>query len=494
MNEKSSERAELTLDPADWAADRAVAHCMVDDMFDYIEGVRSRPVWQHVPEEVRDALAEAVPHDGAPLADVYEEFRRNVLPYATGNLHPRFFGWVMGNGTATGMMAEMLMAGMNAHGAGYDQSAFYVERQVVAWLAELLGYPADASGLLVSGGTMANLNGLAVARHAKAGFALRDEGLQSEAAPRFTCYGGSETHSWVFKACELMGMGRQAFRSVPVDADFRVDVAAMRQRIEHDITAGCKPFCIIGTVGTVNTGAIDDIAALRALADTFDCWLHVDGAFGSLAAWSDVGRGRVAAQALADSIAFDLHKWGYMPYEIGCVLSRDPAAQEATFGTTASYLMPAMRGVAVRNTYFADRGIQLSRNFRALKAWMSMKQQGTDRIGAVIGQNIEQAGHLAAMVEAHPALELLAPTALNIVCLRYRGVGLDDAALDALNEEVLLRLQESGFAIPSQTLLHGRFAIRVCITNHRTTLADLDALVDEVVRIAQAVLSETVNR
>ncbi|MEM6267655.1 MAG: pyridoxal-dependent decarboxylase, partial [Pseudomonadota bacterium] len=216
----------------------------------------------------------------------------------------------------------------------------------------------------------------------------------------------------------------------------------------------------------------------------------VDGAFGALAAWSEAHRDLVAAQATADSIAFDLHKWGYMPYEIGCVLTRRSDVQENAFGTSASYLMPGLRGPAVKNTYFADRGIQLSRSFRALKAWMSMKHQGTQRIGQVIAQNIEQARYLAERIDAHAELELLAPAPLQIVCFRYCGGGLDEAALDALNEEVLLRLQESGVAVPSQTLLDGKFAIRVSITNHRTLRSDLDLLLDEVVRHAREWLDQ----
>ena len=482
MTESSGETPPFTLDPSDWDADRAVAHRMVDDMFDYLKSLRDRPIWQHVPDEVRAALDEDIPREGAPLAQVYDEFRTNVLPYPTGNIHPRFFGWVMGNGTITGMMAEMLMAGMNAHGAGFDQSAMLVEAKVIEWLAQLVGFPRDSSGVLVSGGTMANLNAFAVARNEKAGFALRDDGMQAKDAPRFTAYGGSETHSWIYKACELMGMGRQAFRATPVKDDYTADVEAMRARIEADIAAGDTPFCIIGTVGTVNTAAIDDIAALRALADEFDCWLHIDGAFGSLAAWSERHAHLVEAQAHADSIAFDLHKWGYMPYEIGCVLTRRGDAQNNTYGTSASYLLPGMRGPAVQNTFFADRGIQLSRSFRALKAWMSMKEQGVDRIGAVIGQNIEQAQYLAQQVDAHDELERLAPVPLNIVCYRFNPGGMDDDALNSLNEEILLRIQESGFAIPSQTILQGRFAIRVNITNHRTTLDDLDQLLDETCR------------
>ena len=274
-----------TLDPEDWDELRRLGHRMIDDMIDHLRTVRERPAWQPVPAEVRRALeAEPVPRTGMALEQVYESFRTNVLPYPTGNLHPGFFGWVMGNGTVTGMLADLLASGMNPHLAGYDQSAAVVERQVIGWIAELMGFPADSSGILVSGGTMANLNGLAVARHEKVPFDLREHGLQAAGAPRLTVYGSVETHSWINKACELMGLGRSAFRRILTDDAYRIDVAECRRRIIDDLEAGAFPFAIIGTVGTVNTGAVDDIAALRALADEFGLWLHVDGAFGALAA------------------------------------------------------------------------------------------------------------------------------------------------------------------------------------------------------------------
>ena len=473
----------MTLDPADWDATRDVAHRMVDDMLTYLRTVRERPAWQPVPADVAARLAAPIPREGEPLADVYAAFTRDVLPYPTGNIHPRFWGWVMGTGTPAGMLADMLASGMNAHVAGYDQSAAIVERQVLSWLRELMGFPRDASGILVSGGTDANLNGLMAARVARAGFDILEEGLL--AGPPLTVYGSTETHSWILKACASMGLGRRAFRSVRVDAAYRVDVDACRDRIRADMGAGMRPFAIVGNAGTVNTGAVDDLVALRDLADEFGLWLHVDGAFGALAAWSD-HRGLVAGQERADSLAFDLHKWGYMPYEIGVSLTRDPDAQTATYQPTGAkppaYLRSAEEGIATQTTYFADRGIQLSRGFRALKAWMSMKEQGTDRIGAAVGRNIDQARRLARLVEDHPDLELLAPVSMNVVCLRYRGDAPDDR-LDALNHDILVALQTRGIAVPSATTLGGRFAIRVCITNHRSEDADFDLLVDRVAAI-----------
>ena len=484
----SSDQATGSLDPEDWEEARATAHQMIDDMVDYLKSVRSRPAWQSVPEDVKAALAQDIPHAGAPLASVYQEFKQNIMPYPTGNLHPGFFGWVMGNGTLTGALADALAATMNAHVAGYDQSASIVERQVISWLAELIGYPSDASGLLVTGGTMANLNGLAVARHEKAGFDIRQEGLQSPNAPRLRVYGSAQTHSWVYRACDLMGHGRDGFRAVPVNARFQIDVDACRKMIEADITAGDKPFCLLGTVGSVNTGAIDDLNALRQLADEFDMWFHIDGAFGALAAWSDDTRHLVAGQELADSIAFDLHKWGYVPYDVGCVLTRKASAQDDAFGQAASYLAPTTRGLAVGTTYFADKGLQLSRSFRALKVWMSMKEQGVDRIGAAISRNVAQARYLEQLIAAHDDLELLAPVSLNLVCFRVVRGSLTDDEHNALNEEVLLRIQESGSAVPSHTLIEGKFAIRVCITNHRTENQDLERLVADVRQHASDVL------
>ena len=336
-------------------------------------------------------MKEELPEAGSDLSCVYDQFLTDVLPYPTGNQHPRFFGWVMGNGTVTGMLADMLASGMNPHLAGYDQSAALVEKQVIEWMAEIVGFPSTSSGLLVSGGSMANLNGLIVARNARTDFDIREHGLSGPDAPRLTVYGSDQTHNWIYKACETMGMGRRAFRSIKSDGDFRMDIDAARAEIIADIDAGFTPFCLIATVGTVATGAIDDIPAFRALADEFGLWLHIDGAFGSLAALASDDKHLVENQKLADSIGIDLHKWGYMPFEAACVLVRDPDAQIDAFGSKAAYLHGMRGGVAVDITYFADRGLQLTRGFRALKIWMSLKEQGTLKIGRVIQQNIDQA-------------------------------------------------------------------------------------------------------
>jgi glutamate/tyrosine decarboxylase-like PLP-dependent enzyme len=477
---------EETLDPADWGELRALGHRMVDDMLDYLQGVRERPVWRPVPAEIRAALDEPTPRGPTEAELVYRQFREQILPYPNGNIHPCFWGWVMGTGTPLAMLADMLASGMNPHLAGYDQAPTLVERQVIRWMADLLGFPPESSGLLVSGGTVANLVGLAVARNARAGYDVRSEGLQRPGAPRLLVYGSSETHSWSKKACELLGLGDSAFRRLPVDAEYRVDLAALRAAIGRDREAGHRPICVIGNAGTVNTGATDDLRALAAICREQDIWFHVDGAFGAFAALAPSLRASVAGMEQADSIAVDLHKWGYLPFDVGLALVRHPEAHRATFATSSRYLDATPRGIVAGGFPFADLGLQLTRGFRALKVWMSLKAQGADLWGRLVEQNVAQARRLRERIEAEPRLELLAPVPLNVVCFRYVRPGLADTALNPLNEEILLQVQERGIAVPSSTVLDGRFAIRVAITNHRTRLEDIDIFVDAVVEMGDA--------
>ena len=481
---------ELTLDPHDWDELRSLGHRMLDDMFDYLATVRERPVWQPFPNAVRERLAEPLPHDPQPAEAVYQQFKRDVLPYSPGNIHPRFWGWVIGTGTPLAMLADMLASGMNPQLAGIQESGRYVEEQVLGWLAQLMGFPPDASGLLVSGGSVANLVALAVARQARAGFDVRERGHQGPGAPTLVVYGSTETHSSVRKAVELMGMGRRNLRAIPVDAEYRIDLELLREAIDADREAGRRPLCVVGTAGTVNTGATDDLRALAAICREEGLWFHVDGAFGSLVTLSPGLKPLAAGLEEADSVAFDLHKWGYLPFEVGCTLVRHPGVHRDTFAVAPSYLGATSRGPAAGGVLFADLGMQLSRGFRALKVWMSFKTHGVDVIGRLIEQNVEQARYLAGLVDAHPMLERLAPAPLNIVCFRYAAPGVDDAALNALNQEILNRVQESGVALPSHTVLNGKFAIRVAITNHRSRREDFDLLVRTVVEIGGQVVRE----
>ncbi len=478
------EAVEETLDPVDWERMTALGHRMVDDVMAYLRDVRERRPWLAPSPASRERLNRPLPRGAHDPDALYDDFKRHVLPYPTGNIHPRFWGFVMGNGTPLGALGELLAAAMNSNVSGFDDAPALVERQVIEWLRESLGFAEGTSGLLVSGGSMANLVGLTVARNARAGFDVRAQGVA--AAPRpLVLYASSETHSSVRKAVETLGLGREALRLVPVDDQYRVDVGALRAALAHDRAAGRRPFCIVGNAGTVNTGASDDLEALAEIARAEGAWLHVDGAFGALAAWHPELRAQVRGLERADSLAFDLHKWGYVPYEAGCVLVRDATAHRAAFDVTAAYLAPARGGLAPEGPALSDYGPQLSRGFRALKVWLALQEHGVLKLGRLIRQNVAQAAWLARRVSETPELELCAPAPLNIVCFRWRGRpgALTDEALDARNAEILVRLHEDGVAVPTHTRLRGRYVLRVAIANHRSRREDFDLLVREVTRL-----------
>lgn len=487
MNEDDIEsgRISTTLDPENWDDVRTLGHQMLDDMFIYLQAVRDHPVWQSPSQEARAGLREPLPRRGAELAEVYERFKRYVLPYPTGNIHPRFWGWVMGNGTVVGVLSDLLASAMNCHVSGYDQAATLVERQVIEWLAEMVDYPPNASGVLVSGATAANLLGLTVARNTITGADIRGFGLSPENG-RLTAYGSVATHGWAARSCDLLGLGEQAFRKIPVDGRDRVDVDGMKATIREDRLRGYRPFCIVGNAGTVATGATDNLARLAEVAREEDLWFHVDGAFGALAKLSPRYRHIVEGLERADSIAFDLHKWGYMQYETGAVLVRNAKAHIDAFSFAPSYLETFRGGIAVEPTEFASRGIQLSRGFRALRVWMNFLTYGLDRIGAAIEKNIDDVQYLCQRIEAEDNLEVLGPCEMNVVCFRYRRDAIDEPELDALNRDLLVRLQESGLAVPSNARINGRFALRVANTNHRTRREDFDLLIRAVLEIGNS--------
>jgi aromatic-L-amino-acid/L-tryptophan decarboxylase len=481
---------EENLDPSDWDAMRALGHQMVDDMMNYLETVRERPVWKPVPEEVRQSLQAPLPTEEKPAEEVYAEFMENILPYPLGNVHPRFWGWVMGNGTPLGLLADMLAATMNPNGGGGNHVANKVEDQVIAWLKEIFGFPAEASGILVSGGSMADFIGLAVARYVKAGYDVRELGVGAD-PQSMTYYGSVEMHSAIQRGVEILGHGNQALRKIPVNDQYQIDLGILRQTIEADLKAEIyKPICLVGNAGTVSTGAIDPLDKLADIAAEYGMWFHVDGAFGALAAFSPEIRPLVAGIERADSLAFDLHKWGYLPFEVGCVLVRDGDAHRHTFSMHPDYLKHGERGPSSGENWYGDYGIQLTRGFRSLKVWMAFKTYGLDKVGRIIHQNVAQARYLAALVESSPELELMAPVGLNIVCFRYTAPGLDNDQLNTLNEELLFRLQESGVALPSNANLNGQYAIRCAITNHRSRREDFDLLAAEVKRLGKALVAE----
>ena len=491
-----AEIRQLTLDPDDWEGLRKLGHRMVDDMLDHMATLRQQPAWQPVPQSVQTSLEQPLPVKPEPAEEVYEEFLSNVLPYTSGNRHPRSWGWVRGNGTALGMLADMLASGINAHLGGGQQAPTLVEEQVLTWLKEMMGMPASSSGLLTSGGTMANLLGLGVARHAKAGFDVREEGLQGN-HPRLLVYCSTEAHMWARKSMEFLGLGHQSLRQIAVDEEYRISIPALAAQIAADRADGFRPIAVLGTAGTVSTGAVDDLAGLAEICREQDLWFHVDGAFGALLNLSPRYAPMLRGMQQADSLAFDLHKWMYLPFDIGCVLIRDAAAHTAAFSAPASYLEPSERGMLAGGMAFSDRGLELTRNFKALKLWMSLKTHGVASFAALIEQNMEQAQHLSSAVLADRELELLAPTSMNIVCFRYRPCSdgqrlqLDVETLNRLNRELVVRIQESGLYIVSGTVLGEHYAIRVANTNHRSRMEDFDSLAKDVVHFGREIWSES---
>lgn len=474
----------LTLDPADWDGFQAQAHRMLDDILDYTKNIRERPVWQPIPDEVRQRFGGAVPVTRGSLADVHQEFMKYILPYAVGNVHPGFMGWVHGGGTPAGMLAEMLAAGLNANLGGRDQIPIEVERQIARWMQGIFGFPETAAGLFVSGTSMANFIAVVVARDAAAGGEVRRAGVTARCG-RLTAYGSTAAHGCIEKAMDLCGLGSEALRRIPTDDHGHMDLTALERAIEQDRRAGFEPFLVVGTAGTVDRGAIDDLAGLADLARREKVWFHVDGAFGALAMLAPTLAPKLRGIERADSLAFDFHKWGQVPYDAGFILVRDGALQRNAFAASSSYLLRETRGLAAGSPWPCDYGPELSRGFRALKTWFTLKVYGTEAIGAAIARSCELARYLEDRIAKTPELELLAPVELNIVCFRYRA---QDA--DRVNASIVVELQEQGMVAPSTTIIDGKLAIRAAIVNHRTGQAEIDELIEGTLTLGRRLTGE----
>lgn len=477
MQEERQEGAR-GLDPQDWGALRESAHRMLDGMLDHLEHRRDVPLWQAPSPEARAAFDMALPRAPATLDAVHEDFRRHILPYGAGNTHPGFMGWVQGGGTPVGMLAEMLAAGFNANCGGRDHIGHEVERQITRWMRDLYGFPRTAGGIFLTGASQGNFLAVLIARTRALGPEVRREGL---GGARLTAYASAEVHGCVPRAMEMAGLGRAALRLIPADARGRMDMAALAERIAEDRAAGCTPFLLVGSAGTVNMGAVDPLAALADLAAAEGLHFHVDGALGAFARLAPGLAPLLDGIERADSLAFDFHKWAQVPYDAGFLLTRDEAWQYDTFAADNAYLARAETGLAGGSWWPCDTGPDLSRGFRALKTWFTLKTYGLDALGAMIEGTCTLARALAERIEAEPGLELAAPQGLNIVCFRPTG-DLDGARSSSITEA----LQCEGRVAPSLTRLEGRPAIRACITNHRTTAEDIEALLEGVLRLDRA--------
>ncbi len=479
------ETSEDSLDPSDWDTFRLQGHRMLDDMIDYLEYLHDRPVWQPMPEEIRHSFQQKLDDGQHDLKKTHELFMKDVLPYALGNVHPGFMGWVHGGGTPVGMLAEMLAGGLNANLGGRDQSPIEIERQVVQWVRKLFNFPETASGLFVTGTSMANLIGVLIARTAHLGTGVRHKGMTAN-GQQLVAYTSAGAHISIVQAMDIAGFGSDALRMIAVDGQHQMDITALERAIAEDKKSGMTPFFIAGTVGTVGVGAIDNLQAIAELCRRENIWFHVDGAYGALAMLAPDIAPRLQGIECADSIAFDFHKWGQVPYDAGFILVRDAEQHHNTFASSAAYLKRESRGMAAGSPWPCDFGPDLSRGFRALKTWFTIKVYGEEKLGRVISNTCALAQHMKRRIEAEPRLELLAPVALNIVCFRYRS-----ADANRVNADLVVALQESGIAAPSTTTINGQLAIRAAIVNHRTTVSDIDALINATLALGEIAARRT---
>lgn len=466
---------------------RALGYQLVDRIAGFLDSLpEGRVTPGESPSVVRQALGaeRTVPQKGADPAVLLEQAADLLFEHSLFNGHPRFWGYITSPAAPIGALGEMLAAAVNPNCGAWLLSpmASEMEAQTVRWVAELVNYPVDCGGLFVSGGNMANFVCLLAARQAKAGGDVRTRGVEGR---RLRVYCSSETHTWVQKAADMAGLGTDAIRWIDVDDELRMDVAALREQIRKDIAAGDRPFLVVGTAGSVSTGAIDSLPELAAVCREFDLWFHVDGAYGGLAAMLPDAPAALAGLREADSVAVDPHKWLYAPLEAGCAMVRNPEELRAAFNYHPSYYH-----FGTDATNYFDFGPQNSRGFRALKVWLALQQVGRDGYVQMLSEDIRLARELFERLARYPALEAFTQS-LSITTFRYVPTDLDagdeevERYLDELNRELLTRLQNSGEAYPSNAVVRGRFALRVCIVNFRTSLEDVEALLPIVVRMGE---------
>jgi aromatic-L-amino-acid/L-tryptophan decarboxylase len=470
--------------PHNWtdAEIRRIGYQVVDLIAEHLTRLPDDPVFRPVPPDLQDQFHSTPPPlAGATADDILHEFQRTIEPFPFGNGHPRFWAWVNSPPAVMGIFADALAAAMNPSCAGGNHAAIYVERQVTGWFRDMLGLPADAKGLLVSGGSMATLTALGVARHVKSGVDVRANGLRGAAQP-FVFYLSSESHGCVRKAIELLGFGSASIRTIPTGSDYRMNVDALDVALTDDRARHLTPIAVIASAGTTNTGAIDDLDAIGGICRRHDAWLHVDAAYGGPAILTDEYGDRLRGFGTADSVALDPHKWLFVPVEAGLVFVRDAEAMRSAFSLVPPYLRTDGSSMGVGGpAWFSEFGFQQTRGFRALKVWMAMKEFGLAGYKAVIEENIALAAYLADRVRSSPDLGLTAPPSLSVVCFRVLGRSLgDEEAIAALNRAVLERLQLGGEAFLSSTELRGHFTLRACIVNYRSTRRDIDRMLEAV--------------
>ena len=450
-------------------------------------GLAAGPVFGKVGDGA-SAFDEPLPQTGQSAEEVLRAVRERILNHPFGNSHPRFFAFINATADPLGIVADYLAASMNSNCWGGDHAAIHVEKQVLKWLASILGLPDSSEGILTSGGSMANFTALATARRAVSPD-VRETGFAG--TEPLVVYVSEEVHNCVDKAVDLLGIGWKQLRKIPTDDGFRIRIDLLKQAIADDRRAGRKPAIVVGNAGTVNTGAIDPLDELAELCAREGLWFHADGAYGAMATISPRLRPLFRGLERADSVAADPHKWLYVPYEAGATLVREPGRMAEAFQRPAPYLVHDPESPVRGPVSFNERGPELSRGFKALKVWMGLKRHGVQGYAAAVDHDVAMARELASAVSAHPDFELLAPPVLSIVAFRYRpaDASLDEAALARLNRRIVNELVGSGAFFLAPTLLKGRTAMRVAIVNFRTREEDVRALVEEAARAGRRMLS-----
>jgi glutamate/tyrosine decarboxylase-like PLP-dependent enzyme len=498
IEELRRRQAPLEMSPEEF---RRLGHRLVDRVAEHLATVRDRPITRDTtPASLRALLpgggTGALPERGSDPATLLDETAELLFAHSLFNGHPRFWGYITSSPAPVGALGDLLAAAVNANCGSWTLSpiATVIEEQTVRWIAELVGFPADCGGILVSGGNMANFVCFLAARAAHAGWDVRRGGIASAHARHLRVYGSVETHTWIQKATDMFGLGTEAIRWIPTDTGLRMDAGALRARIVADREAGDVPLLVVGTAGTVGTGAVDPLPDIAAVCREQDVWFHVDGAYGALAAAAPHAPAALAAIADADSVAVDPHKWLYAPLEAGCALVRSRHKLRDAFSYHPPYYRFDLEAEDAPPNYY-EHGPQNSRGFRALKVWLALRQVGREGYAHMIGDDIRLAAHLHRLVAAHPELQAVTH-GLSITTFRYVPADVDahDAGtvdyLNALNAEVLRRLQAGGVAFPSNAVVGGAFVLRVCVVNFRTALEDIEALPDLVARVGREVAAE----
>lgn len=472
---------------------RRVGYCVVDMIAEYLTQLPDGPVFRPCPDEQIERFASVpLPRDAQEADSLLNEFREDVLTYPFGNGHPRFFGWVNSPPAVIGIFAEALAATMNPSVAGGNHAAVYVEHQVLRWFKDLIGFPVEGSaGLLVSGGSMAHLTGLTVARHVKLP-GVRQEGMQQR-AERAVAYMSAEGHTCIRKSLELLGFGSENVRLIPVDDRLRLRVDDLEQAIRDDLRNDAIPVVAAASAGTASTGTIDPLAEIRDVCRQHGVWFHVDAAYGGPAILSSRYRDELAALRDADSLVLDPHKWLSVPVEAGLSLVRDGAAMRDAFSLVPPYIRTEGNSSGVLGPpWFSEFGFQQTRGFRALKVWMALKFIGADGYAQQVERDLSLAQRLADRVRTSDVLELAMEPSLSIVCFRAAPpLRMNESdALDEFNQRLLETVQLGGTAFVSSTRMSGAFWLRACVINHRTSEADIDLLVDHVEQTALQLSSQ----